>query len=326
MGYLAATRGKRLRPLLVYVWAQALAPGSGQVSATYRKALGAAPAGLARAVRPRVSAGIETIDPLVDLGAAVELVHLASLLHDDLIDGAAERRSVPTVNAAWGPATAVLSGDYLFAAAFAMLVEGRQYRALGLLSRALKSMSEAEVEQLAALYDPAPDEGRYWRCVRGKTASLFAAACEGGAGVAGAAPVERALARRFGMHLGAAFQVADDLADVVGRPDKLGKPVGQDLGRGLITLPVLFMLARTEHAPLLHRLITDRTLGSEELAWVREAAISSGAAAYTRAAATECIKRARDCLRALRRGGYHKACALLGPIADFVLASTVGQG
>jgi geranylgeranyl pyrophosphate synthase len=321
MAYLAETRGKRLRPLLVYMWAQALSEERDQPAAQKRACTSESP----RVMRGRVSTGNKAGNALVDLGAAVELVHLASLLHDDVIDGAAERRGVPTVNTAWGPATAVLSGDYLFAAAFAMLVDGRQFRALGILARTLKSMSESEVEQLAGLFDPTPDEARYWRCVQGKTACLFAAACEAGAVAAGVGPVQRALARRFGMHLGAAFQIADDLADVVGRSDRLGKPVGQDLGRGLITLPVLFLLKRTEHAPRLRQLISERNLGPHELAWVREAALSSGAASYTQAAAAGCIEQARDCLRALRGSGYPKARALLEPIAGFVLASTLGQ-
>lgn len=313
MSYLGATRGKRLRPLLVYMCAQAFSTvGPDTPEAPVSRKPAAANPG-------------ETGDDLVDLAAAVELVHLASLLHDDVVDGAAERRGMPSVNAVWGPAAAVLAGDYLFAAAFALLVERRQFLALGILSRALRSMSEAEVEQLATLYDPTPDEARYWRCVRGKTASLFAAACEGGAAAGGAAPVQRALAKGFGLHLGSAFQVADDLADVIGAADTLGKPVGQDLRRGLITLPVMFLLARTEHAARLRRLIADRSLTPGSLAWVRDVALSSGAASYAQAAAARCVDRARDCLKALNKSGFSKAQAMLDPLADFILAATAGQ-
>ncbi|MDP2871456.1 MAG: polyprenyl synthetase family protein [Bacillota bacterium] len=334
MSYLAATRGKRLRPLLVFLCAEAFSlarPATGSEAGPPGRSApgGSGAAGATAGAGAAVTAGAgpsgsEGAGDLVDLAAAVELVHLASLLHDDLVDGAAERRGMPTVNAVWGPATAVLSGDYLFAAAFAMLVERRQFRALGILSRALKAMSEAEVEQLAALFDTESDEARYWRCVRGKTASLFAAACEGGAAAGGAGPVQRALARSFGLHLGSAFQVADDLADVVGATEKLGKPVGQDLSRGLITLPLIFLLARTEHAGRLRRMIADRCITQQGLAWVRDAAMTSGAACYTRAAAARCIDRARDCLKAMNRSGFSQARAILEPLAEYVLATTLG--
>jgi geranylgeranyl pyrophosphate synthase len=308
MAYITSTRGKRLRPLLVYLCARAF-------SAEHKgSANGTAGGSDAR---------------LVDLGAAVELVHLASLLHDDVVDGAAERRGMPTVSSVWGPGTSVLSGDYLFAAAFEMLVNSRLYLALGALSGALRSMSEAEVEQLASLFDATPDEARYWRCVRGKTASLFGAACEAGAAVGGAGPVQRALARSFGVHLGSAFQVADDLADVAGDPDSIGKPVGQDLGRGLVTLPVIFLLGRTEHAGRLRCMLARRVASAQDAAWVRDIAIASGGAAYAQAAAVRCIERANDCLNALHNSGHTQARAMLRPLADYVLsnaAHTAGPG
>lgn len=291
MAYLGDARGKRLRPLLVMLWAD-----------VYREAASPPP------------------DILVDLGAAVELVHLASLVHDDLIDGAAARRGRPTLARRYGPGPTVLAGDYLFAAAFEMLVGQGQFIALGALARALREMSEAEIEQLALAFRLDTDAAAYWRCVRGKTGSLFGAACEIGAQAGGATAGGARLARAFGMRLGCAFQVADDLLDVIGDPAQLGKPVGQDLARGLLTLPLIDVLNQDPSAGSLRSALAARRIDEATLAGFRRAVKDSGAEGRTRGSIAELLAGARGCLESLPPAHRADAVAHLGPVVDFVAA------
>ncbi len=300
IAYTGATRGKRLRARLAFVCAEAFGdPGREE---------GHVPAG-------------GTADALlVDLAAAVELVHLASLLHDDLVDGSDTRRGMPTVARAWGAASAVLAGDFLFAAAFRMLVGNGQYHALAALAGALRAMSEAEIEQLALLWDLSATEESYWRCVRGKTGSLFAAACEAGAAAGGAGPQECTVAHEFGMTLGCAFQAVDDLLDLIGDPARLGKPVGQDLGRGLLTLPVIRLLAAAgdRRVAELKRLLSERRSGEKAFQLARELVRSAGAADYARERISGLIDRANTCLAALPPRRRPLAMAILSPLSEAI--------
>jgi|GEM_PF-989556 len=296
MAYLGQTRGKRLRPALVVVWHDVFADLD----------------------QPRSPV-------LVDTATTVELVHLASLLHDDLVDGAAERRGMPTVASQWGGAAAVLAGDFLFASAFGMLVGGGQYHALGALARALRDMSEAEVEQLSVAYRvPASGETAeetYWRCVRGKTGSLFAAACEAGAVAGGAEGRYSSVAKDFGMLLGSAFQVTDDLLDYTGDPARLGKPTGQDLARGLLTLPAARLLAGGGPvAAQLREGLSQHHVPANLIKQVQEAVVSGGAAAYTRDAVRGLLQQAGDCLALLPARQRARADQLLAPVLGALAA------
>lgn len=297
--YVQRSGGKRLRPLLVLLSARAF--GNGETH-EHDSGLGGSPE-----------------QALTDLAVAVELVHVASLLHDDLVDGAAERRGMPTVVRRWGPPVAVLSGDYLFSAAFELLVGAGLYDAVRLMSWALRSMCESEIEQLHSLDDPETTEDDYLSWVRGKTASLFAAACAAGAGCAGADPVRTDVAFRFGQHLGTAYQLADDLMDVIGDPEKLGKPTGQDLGRGLVTLPVIWMLRDGRISAELRRIISCRGFLPEMGPWLREQALASGTAGLVRQAVGDELERAMSCLRELEGPARRRAEELLQPVNRFIL-------
>jgi octaprenyl-diphosphate synthase len=175
----------------------------------------------------------------VKLAACVEFIHTATLLHDDVVDESLLRRGLPSANAVFGNQSSVLVGDFLFARAFQLMVEDGSLVVLSILSRAAATIAEGEVLQLATQNDLSTSEARYLDVVRGKTAALFAAACEVGPVVAGRPKREAAALAEFGMNLGIAFQLVDDALDYAADQAVLGKTVGDDFREGKITLPVL---------------------------------------------------------------------------------------
>jgi octaprenyl-diphosphate synthase len=177
------------------------------------------------------------------LAACVEFIHTATLLHDDVVDESLLRRGLASANAVFGNKASVLVGDFLFARAFHLLVTDGSLPVLGILSKASATMAEGEVLQLATQNDLSTDEARYLDVVAGKTASLFAAACEVGAVVAERSAEEAAALAAFGGNLGMAFQMVDDALDYAADQAILGKTVGDDFREGKITLPVLVAYA-----------------------------------------------------------------------------------
>ena len=180
-----------------------------------------------------------TGDRHVKLAACVEFIHTATLLHDDVVDESQLRRGLASANAVFGNKASVLVGDFLFARAFQLMVEDGSLKVLEILSGASATIAEGEVLQLVTQNDLSTDEDRYLDVIKGKTAALFAAACQVGAVVASRpAAEERALAD-YGMNLGIAFQLVDDALDYAADQATLGKTVGDDFREGKITLPVL---------------------------------------------------------------------------------------
>lgn len=208
--HVLSTRGKMVRPALVCLAAQA-SGGAG--------------------------------DGRLHLAAAVELIHIASLIHDDIIDASDTRRGVATVNVQWGNQIAVLLGDYLFAKAFDLLSRIRHPDVAPALAEATVKMSQAEIIQVKHGAEPHTDEGIYFQIIAGKTAHLFSAACRAGALLAGNAVAAGQLGA-FGLDWGMAFQITDDALDVTSRSDEIGKPVHSDIGSGKVTLPVIHVLQR----------------------------------------------------------------------------------
>ncbi|QCK88253.1 polyprenyl synthetase family protein [Phreatobacter aquaticus] len=196
-------------------------------------------------------------DGHVKLAAAVEFMHTATLLHDDVVDESDMRRGKPAARMVWGNEASVLVGDFLLGQAFKMMVEVGSMRALDILATAAAVIAEGEVAQLAAAKNTATTEDEYLTVIKGKTAELFAAACEVGPVIADRPKAEQAAARAYGMNLGIAFQLVDDALDYGGKAQKLGKNVGDDFREGKITLPVLLAFRRgTEQ----ERLFWKRTL------------------------------------------------------------------
>ncbi|HKK36595.1 MAG TPA: polyprenyl synthetase family protein, partial [Paracoccaceae bacterium] len=178
-------------------------------------------------------------DAHVKLAATVEFIHTATLLHDDVVDESAQRRGRPTANLLWDNKSSVLTGDYLFARAFQLMVETDNLRVLGILSDAAATIAEGEVMQLATAGNLATGEAAYLRMIHGKTAALFAAATEVGAVIAGEPEPRIDALRDYGRTLGMAFQIVDDLLDYGGAAASMGKDVGDDFREGKVTLPVL---------------------------------------------------------------------------------------
>ncbi len=182
-----------------------------------------------------------------ELAAAVELLHAATLLHDDVIDGATQRRGKISSNVAFGNKCSVLCGDYLFACAFGGMTRAQSPRALDVLSEAAKIIVEGELMQLA-LRGTVPSQADYLAMIDCKTAALFAAAAEAGVAVAGGSTQHQQAARDFGMAYGRAFQIIDDWLDYTGHDAVLGKATGSDLAEGKLTLPALYAYAHADAA------------------------------------------------------------------------------
>ncbi len=245
--HLVAAGGKRWRPALA-VAAGSCATGDGPVS-----------------------------DDVVLGGVAVELVHLGSLYHDDVMDEAATRRGVESVNARWGNLRAILAGDFLLAKASEIAASlGTEVAAL--LAATIGDMCAGQVRELQTAYNAGRDEQQYLAAIDGKTASLSAAACRIGALVAGLARPQVDALTTFGQRFGMAFQIVDDVLDVVATDEQLGKPAGNDLAEGVYTLPVIRALAEPGGAPELARLL-GRPLGPAEISQARSLVQADGAVA-----------------------------------------------
>ena len=175
----------------------------------------------------------------VKLAACVEFIHTATLLHDDVVDESVLRRGLASANAVFGNQASVLVGDFLFARAFQLMVEDGSLAVLAILSRAAATIAEGEVLQLVTQNDLSTSEARYLEVIKGKTAALFAAACQVGAVVAERPESDAAALAEYGLNLGIAFQLVDDALDYAADQAVLGKTIGDDFREGKITLPVL---------------------------------------------------------------------------------------
>ncbi len=177
----------------------------------------------------------------ITLSAAIEMLHTATLVHDDLIDGALLRRGTPTLNARWTPGATVLTGDYIFARSAFLAAQTGSLPVIESFARTLMAIVTGEIDQLFRTHS---DDLRkdYFDRIYAKTASLFELATEGAAILGAASPATIGTAKRFGYHLGLAFQIVDDVLDFVGSEQEVGKPVANDLRQGLITLPALCYL------------------------------------------------------------------------------------
>jgi geranylgeranyl pyrophosphate synthase len=178
---------------------------------------------------------------LITLAAAIELLHTATLVHDDLIDGSILRRGMPTLNAHWSPAATILTGDFLFSCAARLAAETDSIEVMQLFSRTLSVIVNGELTQLFASHCKISREDYYQR-IYAKTASLFETSAKTAAIISHADPKAIESIRQYGLNIGMAFQIMDDLLDFTGEQVILGKPVGNDLRQGLITLPLLYYL------------------------------------------------------------------------------------
>ena len=253
---------------------------------------------------------------VIAVGAAVEMLHMATLVHDDLIDGALLRRGNPTLNASWGLESTVLAGDYMFARAAAFAAETGSPRVISLFARTLMTICDGELRQIFGHLDWEQPKEEYYRRIFSKTASLFAASAESGAVLSQASEAEVQSLRDYGHYLGMAFQIVDDVLDFVGDETVMGKPVGNDLRQGTLTLPVFYFLRfHPERAAALRSLVEeeDRAGG---VAQAVEMIRRSSAIEAARQEARDFIARAKEALQSLPAVPPRRT---LHQLADFVV-------
>jgi octaprenyl-diphosphate synthase len=227
------------------------------------------------------------------LGVGLEYIHAASLLHDDVVDGAQSRRGRRSANLIFGNGIAVLTGDYMYAKALQIFSTYGTLEMIRLVSEAVMEMAEAQVLELSRVGEIITEE-EYFRIIDGKTAVLFGACTGVGSMVAGSPDYETF--RRLGLHIGRAFQLIDDLLDYAGDPSKTGKPVGNDLREGKVTYPLISVLGSLDRDRV-ERLIKDPNPDPEEVDALRREVVGLGGAERTRERAREEVEKALSILR-----------------------------
>jgi len=284
--HLIAAGGKRLRPLLTVAAARL--------------------------------AGSEN-DHCLKLAAAVEFIHTATLLHDDVVDGSQLRRGKVVAHLIWGAAQSVLVGDFLFARAFELMVETDSMRALQILAQASRVIAEGEVMQLMRSHDLNLSQALYLEIIAAKTAELFAAAAEAGAVSAGVDAEKSKALRDYGMSLGLAFQLADDALDYGGATETLGKNAGDDFREGKATLPLLLAIARSgpREAEFWERAIGRREQTEADFRRARELIIGTGALDATLDLAAEHADKAKAALAVFPQNDWRES---LESLADFAVS------
>ena len=320
-------------PIRTFTGAQALAaPGMAKVDALIRTRLASDVVLVNRIAEHIVGGGGKRLRPMlvllaaqtagyagthdVLLAAVVEFIHTATLLHDDVVDESDLRRGRKTANALWGNAASVLVGDFLYSRAFQMMVEADDMRVMRILADTTNRIAEGEVLQLLNIHNPDVDEAAYLRVIERKTAVLFAAATRLG-GLLGKLPTaqENALAD-FGLNLGYAFQIADDVLDYVADAVALGKNIGDDLAEGKATLPLIYAIERAEPAQAASLRRAIETGGLDSLDRIIGAIRDTGAVERARSKAQAHADAAKTALSTLPES---PARAALASLADYAL-------
>jgi len=247
----------------------------------------------------------------VDLSAIIEFIHTATLLHDDVVDNSDLRRGEDTANALWGNAVSVLVGDFLYSRAFEMMVEIDRMQVMSILSKATNTIAEGEVLQLLNCHDPDTTEERYLEVIHSKTAKLFEAASELGAVICDRPSKEQQAMAKYGMHLGCAFQLIDDVLDYTSSAEDMGKNLGDDLAEGKPTLPLIYAMRNGTkvQAKIVREAI--ETGGLDKIEQIHEAIHSSGAIDYTSDCAKNEAKLAIAALDFLPDSQYKEALIFL---------------
>ena len=287
--HLIAAGGKRLRPLLTVAAARMAREGRAAGEAAHK------------------------------LAAAVEFIHTATLLHDDVVDSSRLRRGKVAAHLIWGAPTSVLTGDFLFARAFELMVETGSMRALRILAEASRVIAEGEVLQLTRAHDLGLSQETYLEIISAKTAELFAAAAEAGGVAAGAPDDQVAALRAYGLNLGLAFQLADDALDYSGSSEVLGKNTGDDFGEGKVTLPLLLAVraAGPGEATFWEAAVAGGERTEADFRRARELVASTGALRATLDIAAEYAGAAKAALHAFTPGEWR---ASLEGLADFAVS------
>ncbi|MGC9457735.1 MAG: octaprenyl diphosphate synthase [Halothiobacillaceae bacterium] len=277
-GYIIGAGGKRFRPMITVLAARAVGDNSGWAP---------------------------------QMAAVIEFIHTATLLHDDVVDNSSLRRGRDTANVRFGNAASVLVGDFLYSRAFEMMVEPDRMAIMELLARTTNVIAEGEVMQLMNCGDADTDEARYMEVIQCKTAKLFEAASQIGALLADAEPSLREAMGRYGMHLGTAFQLMDDVLDYDGDENETGKHLGDDLAEGKPTLPLIMAMQRgsSEESALIRSAIENQQ--GDRIAEIRDVVARTGALDYTAALAKSEAAKACDALGVLTPSPWREALEAL---------------
>lgn len=231
------------------------------------------------------------------LAVALEMIHMASLVHDDVIDSAGVRRGAPTANARWGNQAAILGGDYLFARAFSLVAENDyDKRVTRRLATLICDLSAGEIIQNKEIYKASRDEAEYYERIAKKTANFLAVCCELGGIVAGLPEDEVTALYQYGKSLGMAFQITDDLLDLTAESDVIGKPAGNDILQGIVTLPVIRALEVSPKAATLEEIVTCPSMSAEMLAEALEIVKDTDGLAYAQTKVDEYLNHACNIL------------------------------
>ncbi|MDG2473695.1 MAG: polyprenyl synthetase family protein [Paracoccaceae bacterium] len=255
----------------------------------------------------------------IHLAAIVEFIHTATLLHDDVIDESLKRRGRPTANRLWDNKSSVLVGDFLFARAFQLMVETESLKVLDSLSNASAEISESEVLQMSLSQNLSTSKDQYMQVIRGKTAILFASACEVGGLIAEAKNEHVEALRLYGEALGISFQIVDDFLDYTGNKSNLGKNIGDDFREKKITLPIIYSLQKKNNT---NYLFWKRTLEKghqkiEDFEIAQKVLIDDGSLDKTRLDAIYWSNIAKSQLKFLPESQFNK---LLVKLTDYVVA------
>ncbi|MGD8407468.1 MAG: octaprenyl diphosphate synthase [Thiohalophilus sp.] len=251
----------------------------------------------------------------IDLAAIIEFIHTATLLHDDVVDGSELRRGRETANNLWGNSASVLVGDFLYSRSFQMMVDIGDMDVMRILANCTNTIAEGEVQQLLNIHDPDTSEARYMEVIHNKTAKLFESASELAAVLTGQSPAVQQAMARYGMHLGSAFQLVDDVLDYQADSGETGKNVGDDLAEGKPTLPLIYAMAKgsEQEAAVIRQAI--ETGGLEQIDAVCDAIESTGAIDYTARCARAEADQAIEALSEIPTSKYKDALSFLAEFA-----------
>lgn len=322
-------QASRTKPLHFF---RDIEPQLAQVEAEIRRALKAENPLLAEAGEHLLQGGGKRIRPALVLlaasfgpvppqaavpaAAAVEMIHMATLVHDDVVDHSVTRRGMPTINARWNEQVSVLMGDFLFASAFSVLAASGNPRVVAIMAEVVYQMCTGEIEQLTNSFNANRGEGEYLTQINKKTAYFIAECCRLGAVVSGAGEEVVTTLRDYGHGIGMGFQIIDDLLDLTARPDELGKPIGSDLREGILTLPIIYALRHSPRREQIEDMIGRTGLGDQDILVLREQLRQCNAFRYTRDVAAGFVNGALETLKYLPESAPREA---LASVAEFVL-------
>jgi octaprenyl-diphosphate synthase len=284
--YILTCGGKRIRPIILLLSARALSPIKNK---------------------------------RVELAAVVELIHTATLLHDDVVDSSTLRRGHKTAHTIWGSSASVLVGDFLYSRAFQAVVDLRHQTILDIFAKATHYIAEGEILQLVNCNNPDTTEEFYFEIIRRKTAKLFEVATQLGALLSTESESEVAALRDYGQHLGLAYQLIDDALDYSQSAEQTGKNVGQDISEGKTTLPLIQAMRKSKSADLVLLRDAIQTGSSKNLKAILGIIESTDAIQYTADAAKHHAQKAKQALSHIASSPYRQA---LEDMTDFVVART----